>query len=137
MTRFLSFVCLVLFLLAFQLAWLTVLPVYLCLWPYLKCVKKIRFSYIFSNISLFSILLGQRYTYLNPDMRDQVRQQKSCFLLSNHRSWGDFLACMASTDLANTGFVSRYAVICILPFSFLFALLFTRNSIFFHCSKSP
>jgi len=93
--------------------------------------EKTPFSHAFVE-GFCRLLFDARVEYLNPAMREQVRQQEHCILLYNHRSIADFTVCTFTTAPDRLSYVSRLGVFWLFPLGLSTISLIERNAILFY-----
>lgn len=80
-------------------------------------------------------MLKAKIKYVNPAMREKIRQSEPGLLLCNHKSWADFTLSILSTAPERAGIVSRAALGLVFPLAFSFACLVEKNLVVFNRGK--
>jgi 1-acyl-sn-glycerol-3-phosphate acyltransferase len=125
-----------------SLVWIVIQLLYLFAWllhvllyPYLRWVKKHKFPFTYLGLIFIQAVLNVRIRYLNVTNQKKIQSLKRCVILSNHRSWADFLICNLVVSPGSSGFVSRAAVSFLLPVAFFWQVMIEKNAVVFNRGK--
>ena len=93
--------------------------------------EKTPYSHAFID-GFLKLLFAARVIYVDPIMREKVRQLDRCVLLYNHRSVADFTACMYTTAPDRVSYIGRLTAFIVFPVAFCFFYLVENNFVLFN-----